>query len=363
MRNLVILFLDAFSYQYINEEDTPFLINQDVCPLTPVLGFKQLAAAFTGLDSSSTGLIAEHYFDPIHSPYRWIDALPSRLLPITDLIARRLIDKFIEVISHRRPPSRLLPLPMSKFFNLDDDPFPLSATILSLLEERRLSYRFIFYPQVRTNEETYKLFKSLHGRIKMPDFLLIHFPELDPITHKFGIESAYRRKLVKELDLIIDKIYGTLSTTSHLIVFSDHGMIKVDGQIDIFSKVKRIGHLGEDFLLFLDSVMARFWTFDDHLVEKITKFLENERIGQFFYCNEPKLRPFLGDLAFLCDPGYIVFPNYYDQTPPKAMHGYQVNSLDSPLNGIFSAYNLPIMSIPSSMCDLVYILRRAIESL
>ena len=363
MKKIIILFIDAFSYSYINEIDTPFLSRQNVCPLTPVLGFKQLAAAFTGLSPLSTGLIAEHYYDPEHSPFSWVSILPSGLLSVIDCIARPYIYKFVAWISRSKQPSKLLPLQFSRFFNVNFDPFPNSATVISLLREKGLNYRFVFYPEVKTNVAAYKLIKSLNRQDKMPDFLLIHFPELDPVTHKFGIESQCRRKLVKELDVIIAKIHEALPPTSCLLVFSDHGMVKVKGQIDILSKVKRIGCLGKDFLVFLDSIMARFWMFDDHLVDEVIKILENEPNGQYFYCDKAKLRPFLGDLAFICNPGYVVFPNYYDQTLPKAMHGYRVNSDDSPLNGIFFSYNLPKTRIPSSICDLAYVLRQIIESL
>ena len=79
MKRLVVLFIDAFSHSYINEEDTPFLSTQDVHPLTPAFGFKQLGAAFDGTKPLSTGFFAEYYFDPDHSPYRWSRSFPSPL--------------------------------------------------------------------------------------------------------------------------------------------------------------------------------------------------------------------------------------------------------------------------------------------
>ncbi|MFH0897769.1 MAG: alkaline phosphatase family protein, partial [Candidatus Bathyarchaeota archaeon] len=185
MKKVVVLFIDAFSQSYIDEEYAPFLSKQRVYSLTPVFGFKQLAAAFTGLDPLSTSVFAEYYFDPVHSPYKWTRIVPSPLLSAMDSLERSPIDTFSRRIFRQgRLTSRLIPVETSQFFAMDTNPFPKPSPIISLLQKKRLSYRLVFSPQVKTNEEAFNLLETFSNSDQRPDFLLVHFPELDPVTHK-----------------------------------------------------------------------------------------------------------------------------------------------------------------------------------
>jgi len=366
VKKIVILFIDAFGYSYVNKEDTPFLALQDVHPLTPAFGFKQLAAAFTGLDPLSTSLFAEHYYDPAHSPYKWTSMLPSPLLSIMDALARAPIDKFSGwVFPHERLTSRLVPLEISRFFAIDVSPFSDPSPITSLLQEKGLSYRFVFFPEVKNNEEAFDLLKALCNSNQVPDFLLIHFPELDPVTHQQGTRSSQRRNLVSKTDLMITKATEMFSKDSYVITFSDHGMFDVRGCIDVATKIKTLGCLGSDFVVFLDSIMARFWIFKDSTFEKIIRLLSEETSGTTILPKRPNMIDKFGDIIFLCSPGYIIFPNYYDSKKPKAMHGYAPISPSAPLNGIFLASDLPTTLTKErlSMTDVAFILKQTINSL
>ena len=366
MKKIVVLFIDAFSHSYINKKAAPFLSKQEVYSLTPLFGFKQLAAAFTGRDPLSTGLFAEHYYDPKHSPHKWTGMLPSPLLSIMDILPRTPINIFSRGISHHKKlSSKLVPLEFSRFFAIDGDPFPDSSPITSLLREKGLSYRFVFFPEVKTNEAAFDLLKALCNPNQRPDFLLVHFPELDSVTHQWGVRSSQRRNLVSKTDLMIAKATEMLSKDSYVIIFSDHGMLNVRGHIDIASKIKTLGCLGEDFIVFLDSIMARFWIFKDSIFETIIRLLSEETSGTITLPKKSHMIDKFGDIMFLCSPGYIVFPNYYDAKPPKAMHGYAPIPQNSPLNGIFLASDLPTTLTKErlSMTDVAFILKQTINSL
>ena len=69
MDTLFILFVDAFSFNYINKKDTPFLTKQTCKQLIPAFGFKQLATAFNGKPAFSSDWFTEFYFDPKNSPF------------------------------------------------------------------------------------------------------------------------------------------------------------------------------------------------------------------------------------------------------------------------------------------------------
>ena len=367
MKKIIVLFIDAFSHNYLNREDTPFLSTQNVHTLRPVFGFKQLASVFTGLDPCSSGWLAEHYYDPENSPFKWTQSLPSSLLTSIDFFLRKPIDFLNYKILHQNKVlSSKTPLKLAKFFDINEKPFPEKSLIMSLLKEKGLSHRFIFHPEVKTNEEAFKLFKLLYNTKKLPDFLFLHFPELDPVTHSLGTESISRVELTRRLDHMIEKIFMMTSKNSYIIAFSDHGMIDVKNQINLYPKINKLGHLGRDFLVFFDSIMVRFWIFNNSLTQKIEKMLDDEIHGKIVYSKSSEMNEMFGDLMFLCKPGYILFPNFYDQKPPKSMHGYHITpSSKSPLSGILFVSDLLGISKENnfSMTDIASILKHTIESL
>jgi len=320
---ILLFLLDAFSYDYLDRKTTPFLFEQEVTPLIPVFGFKQLAAAFSGRDSLLTGLIADYYYDPKRSPFRWTSWLPRPIRLFADVFARsRLetlikhirVNPYVELLPHAN-----IPIEYSRFFSVDKNPFPRDAPILQLLEEKKLSYRFIFYPSVRTNLEAFHMIVNMHKRGKLPDFLLVHFPSLDPISHIYGVDSMRREMLTRNLDIMMLKLFRTLSDEHIILAFSDHGMCRVTKIVPIPRRLWR--EIGDGYVFFLDSIMIRFWIFKESKYEFIIDNLEKMN-GYVINCYDAKLRPFFGDVMLVCRPGHIIFPNYYDQNPPKAMHGY-----------------------------------------
>jgi len=366
MKSIIILFVDAFGYSYINERDTPFLYTQNVRPLTPVLGFKQLASAFGGPDPYSSGFLAEHYFAPDHSPYRWLSLLPKPVLSALDLLPRIPINLIVKHISRKETACVRVPPSIARFFAIDGRGFPESVPLLAALKERSVTHRFVLYPEVKTNKEAFHLLAELYLSRRIPQFLLIHFPSLDHVSHTFGTGSEKVREAVREIDDIIAAAKKMLDQDSFLLVFSDHGMVEVKGLIDVLGRIRGRGRLGKDFVVFLDSTMARFWSLEGTSLERIAEALASIPNGQVFRPDGSERRSFWGDLLFLASPGYVIYPNYYDGKPPKAMHGYDVlRPSESSLNGILFAVNIPGLILPEklSMPDVYSVLKRAIESI
>jgi predicted AlkP superfamily pyrophosphatase or phosphodiesterase len=366
MKKIIVLFIDAFSHSYVNKKDTPFLSKQEVCTLAPVFGFKQLAAAFTGLTPLSTGIFTEYYYDPEHSPYKWTKIFPSSFLSMIDSLSRLPISVFSRWVFYRANlTSKLVPLETSRFFAVNRNPFPVPSPIISLLQKKRLSYRFVFFPEVKSNEEAFDLLETLSTSNQIPDFLFVHFPELDPLTHACGTKSSRTRNLVRKIDLMISNAVQMIGKDSYLIAFSDHGMLDVKGHIDITAKINTLDCSRNDFVVFLDSIMARFWVFNESTFEKITRLLNEETAGKIFLPDKPQTIDKFGHIMFLCSPGYVISPNYYDSRLQAAMHGYASPPQISPLNGIFLTKNLPL-KLPNKrllMTDIASILTQTINCL
>ena len=366
MEKIVILFIDAFSYSYIDRENTPFLSTQDTRPLTPVFGFKQLASAFGYPDPLSTGFFAEHYFDPARSPHRWSRISPPFLLSAIDRLPRFLIDMTYRHILRQTASLKLVPLDMLRFFITDNRAYPDDSPLIALLREKGLTQRLIFYPEAKTNVDAFNLLQEMHGSGQLPQFLLVHFPSLDQLGHISGTTSEYLQQMVQQTDRMIGEVVAMFGRNSRIIIFSDHGMCEVKGTINVLEKIREAGRPGKEFAVFLDSTMARFWTFRESSLETITRILGSERHGQVIPLQNPEMRDRFGDILFLVSPGYLIYPNYYDSKPPKAMHGYNVPlPSESDLNGILFTVNMPNLTLPDklSMLDLYPILKQAIESL
>jgi len=193
-------------------------------------------------------------------------------------------------------------------------------------------------------QEAFDLLEATCCSNQRPDFLLVHFPELDQLTHQYGTKSSKRRELVRKTDSMIAKAIEMLGEDSYVITFSDHGMRDVEGYIDIATKIKTLFYHKGDLVVFLDSIMARFWIFKDSIFDKIIRFLSEEISGRIILPSKANMIDRFGHIMFLCSPGYIIFPNYYDSRPPQAMHGYAPIPPNSPLNCIFLVNDLPVIA-------------------
>jgi hypothetical protein len=177
------------------------------------------------------------------------------------------------------------------------------------------------------------------------------------------MNSVQVKELVRQIDQIILET-ANMFESDQLIVFSDHGMLEVKGLIDVLNLVKKVGCLGKDFVVFLDSIMARFWVYKEYLLDYIAESLSSELNGQIFILDKDEIWNRFGNLLFIAMPGYLIYPNYYNKKPPRAMHGYKIPLQSySPLNGILFTANIPNLILPERlfMADLYAILKRALE--
>jgi len=125
-----------------------------------------------------------------------------------------------------------------------------------------------------------------------------YFPELDDLGHKYGTKSPEIVKAVKKIDERISKMQWDL-------IFSDHGM----------ADIKKVISVPITDNCFIDSDMARYYGIKEEL-EKIKRELPL-KYGKIIKWNEK-----YGQLIFLANTGVLIFPNFWNKEPVKAMHGY-----------------------------------------
>ena len=127
----------------------------------------------------------------------------------------------------------------------------------------------------------------------------IYFGELDKLAHKYGIDNFRTKKAIEIIDRKISEMKFDL-------IFSDHGMINV-------SKIISVPITSD---CFIDSDMARYWGEKEEL-NKIKEKLPLE-FGEILDWENKKY----GQLIFMAKTGALIFPNFWEKKPSKAMHGY-----------------------------------------
>ena len=109
--------------------------------------------------------------------------------------------------------------------------------------------------------------RSSEGR----DLYLLQFSDSDALCHLHGSEGDVRREVARELDRkvrLVVEAFETAYAQPSFMVIGDHGMMDVDATVDVASTVHSRAAVaglrhGRDYLLFLDSTLARLWSFND----------------------------------------------------------------------------------------------------
>lgn len=190
----------------------------------------------------------------------------------------------------------------------------------------------------RGDEKTLKLAKKYQDK----DLSLIWFLELDSIVHKFGPHSQQAIEQIRK----IDKWLADYLKEEEFIIHSDHGMSEIKSSINFSDILSQMPFkIGKDYLVFLDSVMARFWFFNPDVSLILKKKLEFLKMGHFLTAQEKIIFGYnfpdnrYGDEFFILDQGKMILPNYFQKKAPQAMHGYLPK--DSQTGIFLSNLNLP----------------------
>ena len=124
---------------------------------------------------------------------------------------------------------------------------------------------------------------------------------------------------------ILQKRFGDLD----IMIMADHGMSKVDSYFDMLQDLRALNlDMYKDYVLFLDSTMARFWFFKDRARLEIEDYLMKLRYGwvlsdqQYKDLHIPLDRRY-GECIFVMDEGKMIYPDFWSGSrKAKGMHGY-----------------------------------------
>ncbi|MAH03443.1 hypothetical protein CMI39_01510 [Candidatus Pacearchaeota archaeon] len=343
MTRTIVLMLDAFRRDYITSSDTPFLYNltkrYGVGQLFQHFGFKNTVGFYTGMHPRKLGLFTNYIYDGKvrKFPYSIL------LFPFPRKLKFHIINFFNHLIGNDMSyPAinmdylKYFKLKQKKHFFQQDS----NETLFSIFKKNKIKYLFYDFPFIiengksrlhytfKNNDETrVKKFLKL---INKNSFNYIHLTDLDPIGHKFGPKSdEIRRTLQKTDNLVKEILFNFDLEKDNILIWSDHGMVSVNKILDLQSKLPEFG---KDYVYFLESTMARFWFFNKDIKKQVLSILEeHEDYGKILSKQDKKNlkidfnNNLYGDEIFLLNSGTLLYPNFFNNSPVKGMHGYDLS--------------------------------------
>lgn len=344
----ICIFLDGIGYDSILSSPPLKNILPTLVPIETVLGFSSAAQAtiLTGKYPQEHGQFSMYYFSP------------NPTLPKFSL---KVISALPYFITRRKKFKTLLALylrllhPKGGYFGLFEIP-PRHLSYISPTEKRNIYKIRGVHPHDTIIDYWYK--NHLNFRVftwEIPEEysfqqLLQLLPNTplervflcctkgDHLGHKFGPFSKEVKEYIEKIRQYIEKLLevcNKLYKNVSLYIFSDHGMIEVKEAIKINVVIEQLtSKYRNDCLIFIDATMLRIFTLNPKKREALRCILEEIPHGKVlsdedlktFKCLFPSKK--FGDLIFLCDPGYVLLPNFFGDLLPRGMHGYDPNAKD-----------------------------------
>jgi len=341
VRKLLIFFLDGFAYSYLDKINFLDDICDQVSPLETLLSYSSgiLPAMWSGTYPDENGIWNEFYLSPRKryrslKPYHFIpNGRIKNLLKYSFLNSFQRLGFFEETLpgipEHIEYFFRRIPINYSTF-----PPVRIKgvATFDKILNSNNIPYQFRCYEH---KPEKYSILKTIERGKRNTEVFIYSIDLCDSLGHKYGPEPKRFRESIERLENLIIKAYSTLSKDydTSLVVFSDHGMTQIDKYANLEEQLQEF-NLGQDFLVFLDSTIARFWFFNEAARDGILDILRNSKSGNILTSHELKRYGLdfkddrYGELIFITKPTTIIHPNFMarplvsQQPTYMGMHGY-----------------------------------------
>lgn len=370
---VIVLFIDAFSSNYLKSELCPAiykLSKEYHCfDIDPMFAFQGIGATlFTGTWPNTTQIWAEY----VQGNDKFLCECPflQKVLKVIDFIPNDRINWDVRYVLFKLfgktyiGTPNAIPADFLKFFktclqkgyNEENCISNSIKTLFDVTRENGISYNFIHSPTQFEHQTIDKLIKTINNQT-ISDLTILHIGSLDLIGHNYGPNTEEIEQGIKKIDNEISNIIHAIKESAsdiQLIIFSDHGMSPIHEYLNISEIVNKLPlSAGDDYLMFLDSTMARFWFHNSHAKNEIIKALSKYRQGHILSSSEcakyhiEKLNRDHGEMIYTVNDGVAIFPDYFRRfNPPKGMHGY-ADPNDNPIMILSSE----ITKIPNLVLD------------
>jgi predicted AlkP superfamily pyrophosphatase or phosphodiesterase len=351
LKAVALIMLEGFSNSYISKKNTPFLqsiaTEGNLSLLEPLFAFRGIEATiFTGLYPNQHDVWTEFclrdgmYDGPRGSTISTIEnAFKDSLFLCPNDKMKKLFRHFCQSLKKENVQmSHLIPARSLRFFNstLNGEIFKENVlgdipTFFDMLRMRDQSFVYVEFSSVPGRSILSRLEKAMRQSPET-SFYYIKLCEHDAVGHKYGPTSGKMEDCLIRLDKELEKIVSFLRRHDNdlvLVILSAHGMCNVKGTVNIKKQLKLSkARLYSDYLLFLDSTMARFWFLNSAAEKEIRNVLNELNHGHILADSEIKQLKIPtgkkhGELIFVVDEGYVIHPSYFHVSQiPNGMHGF-----------------------------------------
>lgn len=394
-RGVLFVLLDAFRWDYLTPEDAPTIhaLTKNsiyVKKLVSSSGFTQRSAIFTGALSDVHGNYTMYVQDPKNSPFkvlrpfRWILRKINPEHGLIYKIVRKFINQVPKFTTEWAPPGKIPSdvLPMIGVIE-DNDPIDQPGTLplhslFDVFREHGIDYRYFMAPISKHDEPTMQ--NVLNEIRDGGQVFFAQFSDTDALVHRDGVASETRHRVVREVDERVRKLKVAMDERFEdpwIVICGDHGMTDCHEYLDIWNPVqeeaRKMGFVrGVDYLMFLDSTLARFWFYSDEARKKLLPFIETllSEKGEWMTDAYRKERgiadnpEWYGEVIWKAETGIGIFPDYFHGLDDKyiGMHGFDCMHDDMKGVGVMSnaAMNATLEieeggleSMCATLCDLL----------
>jgi len=362
MKPTLVILLDAFGSEYFGKSKYLKELGKEYS----ISKFETIFGYQAGDDAFFSGKYPEEtniWFNFIINRHNSIYKNTKYVLPIF-----KILDKINQKILHMG-----LPFIISKIYNMSylwklpqNMPLDLlpyvdialkyhsadkryhNENVFSLLRMHGEKY-FIFISNVVFNENGYKIYYTKKGNDttaknlflkylnKKNKFFFVHLMGLDKIGHVHYTGKEVEDVIRKEEELIEEMMseFFKVFPDGKFIIFGDHGMAPVKKIIDSNEILDFVKEFDEKMLYFIDSTFLRIYLSKKdtkyqiikELKESFDLFIVDKEVSQKYkvpYDNR------YGDIIISTKPYEIFYPNFFDTTIPKGMHGYTPEIPEAP---------------------------------
>lgn len=374
MERKVIVILDAFRWDYISKSQTPFLYkfkeqNLYIKKLIASPGFCERSEIFTGLDPKKSGNFLAYGL-------KNFDERKNRLFLFKTLFlievfikkwfnfnltykgkrinSQKIIRFFFNLLFRKTlRGSQLIPFDFFPFFDLTEDKFSMTTlseypfnTFFDFLHSNKIKFSTKAFTNLNSPSglddlDRIKLLENIVAD-KSIQYSFLYISEIDFLGHKLGPNELLKSNKLFKFDKKIKNLYKRLKDIDNNLKFifiGDHGMQDVIQHIDVESKIisytkKYNLKRGADVIWFIDSNYFRIWFFNNKKFN-LSCFQNEVRFEEYgYYLSLDKLAEFnsesikYGDLLWCANDKALLYPNFFNSTKLKGMHGYYSDSQD-----------------------------------
>ena len=343
-----MILIDAFSQVYFSDKYTPFLCslaeNGFSSTLDPLFVFRGIETTiFTGVwprvhnvwtefklaqstKNSKKDRLLQHII-------KSLEVLPTDELRAKSryFIERYLFKNFYKTLN-------LIPSTAVPYFETSQSKETVEkgavgnvTTLFDVFRGMGVQY-ILIEPWIRGDRGVLNKAKKMINHCHRYDFWYLKFSYLDHLGHKFGPEPSTFKDQLTKIDRYVEQVVTLLQRKRHglkVLVLADHGMSKVCKTVNILEDLGQLrSQLYEDYVVFADSTMLRFWFFTEKATCEISDFLQQIKCGHILSTTEKRLLkipldPKYGETIFVVDEGYLVHPSFFHSiSEVKGMHGY-----------------------------------------